>query len=184
MQHIQTELQPTNLLSLAMLSSELVQILVPAFIGAASAYLINQLPPLRAFRGSKFLLIALVIELSLLGGIWVWLSGEAAKTSSVKGLVEDIGFGVLGAFILNLLQTILSIWRSGNSLQPTPPQLSSNPKTVVKKTRMIGKKQKARVTKSDAWVEDTVMRGEDQEFTVTDDSNPPPSSPPNNNPNP
>ncbi|MEH2035355.1 MAG: hypothetical protein V7K26_00020 [Nostoc sp.] len=32
--------------------NELLQILVAAFIGAASGYLINQLPPLRTFRGS------------------------------------------------------------------------------------------------------------------------------------
>ncbi len=38
--------------------------------------------------------------------------------------------------------------------------------TVVKGTKMIGKKQKMRVAKNDARVEDTVMKGEDQEFIV------------------
>jgi len=38
--------------------------------------------------------------------------------------------------------------------------------TVVKGTKMIGKKQKMRVTKDDARVEDTVMKGEEQEFIV------------------
>ena len=38
--------------------------------------------------------------------------------------------------------------------------------TVVKGTKMIGKKQKMRVAKDDARVEDTVMKGEDQEFIV------------------
>lgn len=170
-------------LSLAM-SSELLQILVSAFIGAASGYLINQLPPLKVSRGSKFLIIALVIELALLGGIWAWLSAETAKTSNVRGLVEKIGFALLGAFIVNLLQTILHNWRSGHSQQPTPPQLGTNPRTVVRKTRMTGKGNKARVTQRDAWVEDTQIKGEDQEFTVTDDSNPPPSSQQSNNPNP
>ncbi|BBC22912.1 hypothetical protein [Pseudanabaena sp. ABRG5-3] len=38
--------------------------------------------------------------------------------------------------------------------------------TVVKGTKMIGKKQKMRVAKNDARVEDTVMKGEEQEFIV------------------
>ncbi|MFN5857551.1 MAG: hypothetical protein ACK456_16925 [Pseudanabaenaceae cyanobacterium] len=38
--------------------------------------------------------------------------------------------------------------------------------TVVKGTKMIGKKQKMRVAKDDTRVEDTVMKGEDQEFIV------------------
>ncbi len=38
--------------------------------------------------------------------------------------------------------------------------------TVVKGTKMIGKKQKMRVAKDDARVEDTVMKGEEQEFIV------------------
>ncbi len=164
------------------MSSELLQILVPAFIGVASGYLINQLPPLRVFRGSKFLIITLVIELALLGGIWAWLSGEAAKTSNARGLVEKIGVALLGAFIVNLLQTILQNWRSGYSPQPTPPQLGTNPKTVVKKTRMKGKGNRAKVSQKDAWVEDTEIDGENQEFSVTDNSNPP--SPQQNNPNP
>lgn len=60
--------------------NELLQILVPAFIGLVFGYLINQLPPLRTFRGSRFLVIAVVIEVALLSGIWAWLSGEVAKT--------------------------------------------------------------------------------------------------------
>jgi hypothetical protein len=38
--------------------------------------------------------------------------------------------------------------------------------TVVKGTKMIGKKQKMRVAKDDARVEDTMMKGEEQEFIV------------------
>lgn len=38
--------------------------------------------------------------------------------------------------------------------------------TVVKGTKMIGKKLKVRVAKNDARVEDTVMKGEDLDFTV------------------
>jgi len=38
--------------------------------------------------------------------------------------------------------------------------------TVVKGTKMIGKKQKMRVAKDDTRVEDTVMKGEDLDFTV------------------
>jgi hypothetical protein len=38
--------------------------------------------------------------------------------------------------------------------------------TVVKGTKMIGKKQKMRVAKDDARVEDTEMKGEEQEFIV------------------
>ncbi|NUN65868.1 hypothetical protein HCU40_14180 [Pseudanabaena biceps] len=38
--------------------------------------------------------------------------------------------------------------------------------TVVKGTKMIGKKQKMRVAKDDTRVEDTVMKGEEQEFIV------------------
>lgn len=38
--------------------------------------------------------------------------------------------------------------------------------TVVKGTKMIGKKQKMRIAKDDTRVEDTVMKGEEQEFIV------------------
>lgn len=49
---------------------------------------------------------------------------------------------------------------------------------------MKGKGNKARVTKRDAWVENTDIDGEDQEFSVTDDANPPSSPQQNNLPNP
>ncbi len=38
--------------------------------------------------------------------------------------------------------------------------------TLVKGTKMFGKKQKMRVAKDDTRVEDTVMKGEDLEFIV------------------
>lgn len=164
--------------------NELLQVLIPAFIGAASGYLINQLPPLRTFRGSKLLLFAVVIEIVLLSAIWAWLSGEVAKTSNARGLVEKIGAGLLGAFLVNLLQIIFGNLQSRQSPQISSPQLNTNPRTVVKKTRMKGKGNKAKVTKGDVWVEDTLIDGENEEFFVTDDGNPSSSSQQNNNPNP
>ncbi|BAY26681.1 hypothetical protein NIES2100_64970 [Calothrix sp. NIES-2100] len=163
--------------------NELLQILVPAFIGGASGYLINQLPPLRTFRGSKLLVIAIVIELAILGAIWAWLFGDVAKTSNVRGLVEKLGFALLGAFVVNFLQLIFGISWGRQSAQPTSPQPGTNAGTVVKGTRMKGKGNKAKVSKGDVWVENTEIDGENQEFSVTDDANPP-SSPPNNPPNP
>ncbi|MEH2357660.1 hypothetical protein [Nostoc sp.] len=164
--------------------NELLQILVAAFIGAASGYLINQLPPLRTFRGSWFLVTAVVIELALLGGIWAWLSGEVAKTSNIRGLVEKIGAALVGAFLVNILQLIFgNVWGRQSS-QPTLPQPGTNPGTVVRGTRMRGQGNKARVTKGDVWVEDTQIDGENQEFSVTNDANPPSSSQQNNPPNP
>jgi len=41
----------------------------------------------------------------------------------------------------------------------------------VKGTKMIGKKQKMRVAKDNARIEDTLMKGEEQEFTVDNDVN-------------
>ncbi|MFN6530721.1 hypothetical protein [Nostoc sp. ChiSLP03a] len=164
--------------------NELLQILVAAFIGAASGYLINQLPPLRTFRGSWFLVTAVVIELALLSAIWAWLSGEVAKTSNVRGLVQMIGAALLGAFLVNILQLIFGNAWSRQSPQPTSPQPGTNPGTVVRGTTMKGKGNKARVTKGDVWVEDTQINGENQEFSVTDDANPPASPQQNNPPNP
>ncbi|MDZ8262434.1 hypothetical protein [Nostoc sp. ChiQUE01b] len=132
--------------------NEFLQILVAAFIGVVSGYLINQLPPLRTFRGSWFLVIAVVIELALLSGIWAWLSGEVAKTSNVRGLVEKIGIALLGAFIVNIFQLIFGNLWGRQSVQPTPPQPGTNRGTVVRGTRMKGSGNKARVTKGDAWV--------------------------------
>lgn len=164
--------------------NELLQILVPAFIGAVSGYLINQLPPLRTFRGSWFLVIAVVIELALLGAIWSWLSGNVAKTSNVRGLVQMIGAALVGAFLVNILQLIFgNVWGRQSS-QSTPPQPGTNRGTVVKGTHMTGKGNKAKVTKGDVWVEDTQIDGENQEFSVTDDANPPSSPQQNNPPNP
>ncbi|MFN6475422.1 hypothetical protein [Nostoc sp. DedQUE07] len=164
--------------------NELLQILVPAFIGAASGYLINQLPPLRSFRGSWFLVTAVVIELVLLSAIWAWLSGEVAKTSNIRGLVQMIGAALVGAFLVNILQLIFGNAWSRQSPQPTPPQPGTNPRTVVRGTRMKGKGNKAKITKGDVWVEDTQINGENQEFSVTDDANPPASPQQNNPPNP
>ncbi|MEH2153456.1 hypothetical protein [Nostoc sp.] len=164
--------------------NELLQILVPAFIGLVSGYLINQLPPLRTFRGSRFLVIAVVIEVALLSGIWAWLSGEVAKTSNVRGLVEKIGIALAGAFLANILQLIFGNAWGRQSAQATPPQPGTNRGTVVRGTRMTGQGNRARVTKGDVWVEDTQIDGENQEFSVTDDANPPSSPQPNNPPNP
>ncbi|MDZ8030277.1 hypothetical protein [Nostoc sp. DedSLP04] len=164
--------------------NELLQILVGAFISVVSGYLINQLPPLRTFRGSWFLVTAVVTELALLGGIWAWLSGEVAKTSNVRGLVEKIGAVLVGAFLVHILQLIFGNAWGRQSSQPTPPQPGTNPGTVVRGTRMKGKGNKARVTKGDVWVENTQIDGENQEFDVTDGVNPPSSPQQNNPPNP
>ncbi len=43
--------------------------------------------------------------------------------------------------------------------------------TVVKGTKMIGKKQKMRVAKDNARIEDTLMKGKEQEFIVDNDVN-------------
>ncbi|MDZ8053302.1 MAG: hypothetical protein RMX68_025750 [Aulosira sp. ZfuVER01] len=163
--------------------NELLQILVPAFIGAASGYLINQLPPLRTFRGSKLLVIAIAIELAVLGGIWAWLAGDVAKTSNIRGLVEKLGFALLGAFVVNFMQLIFGISWGRQSAQPTFPQPGTNAGTVVRGTKMTGKGNKATVSKGDVWVENTEIDGENQEFSVTDDFNRP-SSQQNNTPNP
>lgn len=161
------------------MSNELLQALVSALIGAASGYTINQLPPLRNFRGSKSLITALIIELTLLAGIWSWLSSSAAKTSNSRELIEKIAIALLGAFIVNFIQTILHHRQNGTS-----HQLNQNQRTVIKKTRMIGKRNKTKISKKDAWIEDTEIRGQDQEFTVEDDPNPSNSSGQSNNPNP
>ena len=154
--------------------NDLLQIVVPVFIGVLSGYLINQLPQLRTFRGSKFLVIALVIELALLGGIWTWLSTEAAKASNIRGLLEKISMALLGAFLFNLIQLIFGSWRGVKSIQPTPPHVELNRKTVVKRTTMKGRGNEAKIT-GYAQVEDTQMDGEDLKFTAEDSH--PPSSP-------
>ncbi|MBD2533869.1 hypothetical protein H6G97_31705 [Nostoc flagelliforme FACHB-838] len=133
---------------------------------------------------------AVVIELALLSGIWAWLSGEVAKTSNVRGLVQMIGAALLGAFLVNILQLIFgNVWGRQSS-QPTPSQPDTNPETVVRagtvvrRTRITGKENIARVTKGDALVEDTQIDGENNKFSVTDDANPPSSPQQNNSPNP
>lgn len=152
---------------------DILQIIVPALIGAASGYFLNQLPPLRTFRGSWLLVTAIVIELAILGAIWAWLSGDAAQTSNVRGLVEKLGFALFGAFLINFLQLVAGIIGGRQPAQQTSPQLGTNRGTVVKGTKMKGTGNKAKVTKGDVWVEDTEIDGENQEFSVTDDSNPP-----------
>jgi hypothetical protein len=157
------------------MQNQLLQIFVPALIGVVLGYLINQLPPLRAFRGSKFLIVSLTLETALLAGIWTWLTGDAAKNSAERGVIEKIGEVLLAAWSMALFQLIFSSWQNGRSSQSASPQLSSNPTTVIKKTRMRGKGNKARVTQSNTWVEDTNIDGDDQEFFVGEDPNPPSS---------
>lgn len=95
-----------------------------------------------------------------------------------------IGAALLGAFLVNILQLIFGNAWGRQSSQSTPPQPRTNPGTVVKGTTMKGKGNKARVTKRDAWVENTDIDGENQEFSVTDEANPPSSPQQNNPPNP
>jgi len=157
--------------------SDLLQILVTALFGAGLGYLINQLPPLKPFRGRQFLISLLVVELILLGGIWTWLSAEAFKVSNFRGSVEKIFDILLGAFLVNFIQLILGL------KQVNPSGLNPSFGTVVKGTQMIGKGNKAKVNRGNTLVEDTKIEGEDQEFLVTDDSNSQNSSQ-NNPPNP
>lgn len=110
---------------------ELLKILVPAIIGVLSAYLVNQLPQIRSFQGSNFLLIALVIELAILGGIGAWLSGEASKTSNARELLEKIGLVLIGAFLVNIVQLIFGIRFTRQSTKARTPKLGTNSKTVT-----------------------------------------------------
>lgn len=150
---------------------EILQIVIPAFIGAASGYFINQLPPLGNFRGSRWLVVAVVIELAVLGAISAWLTGDTAQTSNMKGLVEKIAAVFFGAFLVNVLQLLFANLRSGGSVQSSPPPVTPYPRTVVKQTTLKGERNKARITQKDVLVENTQLDGQDNEFSVTDDGN-------------
>ncbi|WP_414623817.1 hypothetical protein [Calothrix sp. CCY 0018] len=164
--------------------NELLKILVPAFIGGASGYFINQLPPLRTFRRSWLLVVGVVIELAVLGAVWAWLSGDIAQTSNIRGLLEKIAAALFGAFLVNILQLIWGLTWSRQSIQSTSSESSTGKGTVVKGTTMKGDKNKVQVNKNNAWVENTEIEGKKNEFSVTENSHNPPSSPQNNSSNP
>jgi len=119
--------------------NEFLQVLVAAFIGAASGYFINQLPPLGTFRGSRWLMVAVVIELAVLGAIWAWLFGDTAQASNSRGLVEKIGAALLGAFVVNVVQLVWGNLRGGNSPQSSSSQSGTNARTERDEYQRTGK---------------------------------------------
>ena len=138
-------------------------------IGAIISYAINQLPPLKKFRASSTLIIAIILELSILSAILIWR--KEYPNIYTKYPVSEIVYLVVGALSTNLFQLFLGISRYQikriNIIQNNSD--NKNHKATIKKTKIKGKNNTIYINKNSIFLDDTEISGSDNKFFIDEE---------------